>query len=658
MDIIQVLPEKTAQLIAAGEVVENPASVVKELVENSIDAGANSIRIEIQNGGISFIKVSDNGKGMSKNDAKNCFLRHATSKVRTPEDIFRLMTLGFRGEALASIAAVAKIRLTTAREEDEEGVSVCIEGGKITEVTSIGCNKGTIIAVKDLFYNTPARKKFLKSERAESGAVASLIDKLSLSHPEISFKFINNGKEELFTPGDGELISAIMAVWGTKSSSQVLEVKSKGDNITINGYISKPLFSKGTRQMQLFYINSRMVQSRMLSAALEDAYKGSIMTGKFPSCILNINIDATLVDVNVHPSKSVVKFSDDKIVFSAVRRAVSIALLAEKQQYTATVQEKIEPKNSVTVEQANAVAAGFIEKKAVQGTFKSMQQPQKVTVPPSNNIVIIPPEPKLIKTEPLKIENTEPVSGHYEGFNLRFNDVAKKEVNSQGKEIIVINTDDLPSEVNVPQFLVKEQVAEEPEAIEIVSETVKYVGEVLKTYIIAQSQDEVYIVDKHAAHERLIFENLKKNIGGSASQPLLLSQNIDMDKADKNVLLENIGILNKCGFEIEDMWGNCISVKALPQILTDEDAEAVLSDIAESFKAGKNCIELEKLNRILEITSCKAAVKAGQRNDPMELQKLLDDIFAIPDIKYCPHGRPIIYTLTQKDFEKFFKRIV
>lgn len=648
MDIIQVLPEKTAQLIAAGEVVENPASVVKELVENSIDAGAKSIRVEIQNGGISLIKVSDNGKGMSKNDAKNCFLRHATSKVRTPADIFKLMTLGFRGEALASVAAVSKIRLTTAQEASEEGISVCVEGGKITETTPIGCNKGTIIAVKDLFYNTPARKKFLKSERSEAGAIASLIDRLCLSHPDISFKYINNGKEELFTPGDGELKSAIMAVWGTQSASQVLEVKAAGE-ISITGYISKPLFSKGTRQMQLFYINRRMVQSRMLSAALEDAYKGSIMTGKFPSCVLNVDIDASLVDVNVHPSKSIVKFSDEKLIFSALRRAVSVALLSEKQQYTATIEEKPKPKEEVSEKQVEAVIAGFVEKEAVQGVLKNFEQPKPEKVVVESKPVIIKPEPKVTVTEERK-----PIP-KFEDLTLTFNDIAKKEVDDKGREVLVIKKEDIPPMVTIPQFTVKEEKEEE---VELVPETVQYIGEVLKAYIIAQANDEVYIIDKHAAHERLIYENLKKNADGPVSQPLLLSLNIDLDKSDKNILLENADLLCRSGFEIEDMWGNSVSVKAIPQILADDDIESVLSDIAESLKSGKNKVDLDKFDRILEITSCKAAIKAGQKNAPEELQKLIDNLFAIPDIKYCPHGRPIIYTLTQKDFEKFFKRIV
>ena len=649
MDIIQVLPAKTAQLIAAGEVVENPASVVKELVENSIDAGAKSIRIEIQNGGISLIKVTDNGKGMSENDAKNCFLRHATSKVRTPADIFNLMTLGFRGEALASVAAVSKVRLTTAQEGSEVGYSVSVEGGKITETTPIGCNKGTIIAVKDLFYNTPARKKFLKSERAESGAIASLIDRLSLSHPDISFKYINNGKEELYTPGDGELKSAIMAVWGTGAASQVLEVKAAGD-INISGYISKPLFSKGTRQMQLFYINSRMVQSRMLSAALEDAYKGSIMTGKFPSCILNIDIDASLVDVNVHPSKSIVKFSDEKPVFSAVRRAVSVALLGEKQQYTATVEEKPKAKAEVSEKQVQAVIAGFVEREAIQETLKPVEKPASI---PKKAVVIPPP----IKTErePVKTETEKPLSDIGE-IKFTFNDIAKKEVDDSGREVILIKKEEIPPMVNIPQFTVKEEKKEEE--IEIVSEQVKYIGEVLKAYIIAEGSEEVYIIDKHAAHERLIYEKLKKNTLGVASQPLLLSQNIELDKSDKNIILENSVLLSKSGFEVDDMWGNSISVKAIPQILENDDIESVLADISESLKAGKGKIELDKLDRILEITACKAAIKAGQKNAPEELQKLLDELFAIPEIKYCPHGRPIIYTLTQKDFEKFFKRIV
>lgn len=667
MDIINVLPEKTAQLIAAGEVVENPASVVKELVENSIDAGATNIKIEILNGGISVIRVTDNGKGMSANDAVNCFLRHATSKVRTADDIIRLSTLGFRGEALASIAAVARVRLTTALEGAEEGTTVSIEGGTVTEKDAVPCNKGTVICVKDLFYNTPARKKFLKSERAEAGAVASLIDRLSLSHPDVTFRFYNNGKEELFTPGNGELKNAIIAVWGSQSASQILEVKSTGD-IAVNGYISKPLFSKGNRHLQLFYINGRMVSSRVLSAALEDAYKNSIMVGKYPSCVLNVTVDSSFVDVNVHPSKSIVKFSDDRRVYNSVYNAVIFALSNEKQQYTAK-SEKTEDKIEKEV---YSVMEGFVEPTAKQISMdlkpisenneavKVTPIEKKSSTTAGAKPVVMPIE-TLNKTISNSIEEAKECKIDSKGVKLVFNDVAKVVEDTPAQKVIEIDTANLPPAVKfpvVPQFTVNAEPKSEERCSEQPPAPVEYVGEVLNSFLVAQSGDEVYIIDKHAAHERLIFESLKKAGQKVSRQMLLISQNIQMDRADKEVLLENLNILESCGFEIEDAFGNLISLKACPEILVDDDVESVLLEIADSIRRGKTKPEIEKMNKILEITSCKAAIKAGQRNGKEELTKLVDEIFSIPDIKYCPHGRPIIYTLTRKDFEKFFKRIV
>jgi len=664
MDIISVLPEKTAQLIAAGEVVENPASVVKELVENSIDAGATSIKIEIMNGGISMIRVTDNGKGMSANDAVNCFLRHATSKVRTADDITCLSTLGFRGEALASIAAVSKVRLSTATEGVEEGTTVCMEGGILVEKDAIPCNKGTIICVKDLFYNTPARKKFLKSERAEAGAVASLIDRLSLSHPDVTFKFTNNGKEELFTPGNGELKDAIISVWGSQSASQVLEVKSTGD-ISVNGYISKPLFSKGNRHLQLFYINGRMVSSRVLSAALEDAYKNSIMVGKYPACVLNVVVDASFVDVNVHPSKSIVKFSDDRRVYNSVYNAAVFALSTEKQQYTAKtaiVDDKID-KDVITA------LEGFVEAEAkqIQMDIKPVAKINEQGTKKDNVFETSKATPVIateINTTPKKIisiSNDDEIKCDKDGVKLVFNDVARVVVDEHTNEkVIEIYKNKLPPMINiptVPEFTVIEE-AKNDEIIEEPTAPIEYIGEVLNSFIITQSGDEVYIIDKHAAHERLIFEQLKKSDQKVSRQMLLISQTILMDRSDKDLLLENAQVLENCGFEIEDSFGNSISLKACPGILVDDDVESVLLEIADSIKKGKSKPEIEKMNKILEITSCKAAIKAGQRNGIDELKKLVDDIFAIPDIKYCPHGRPIIYTLTRKDFEKFFKRIV
>lgn len=638
MDRVRVLSADVAQLIAAGEVVERPASVIKELVENSIDAGATMIRVDVEGGGVRLIRVTDNGCGMTSSDAQTCFLRHATSKIQTADDIGGVITLGFRGEALASIAAVSRVRLVTRTESSIEGTCVRMEGGVLIENEPIGAPVGTSITIEDLFYNTPARKKFLKSERSETGAIGALMDRLALSHPEISFRFQSNGKEELYTPGDGQVFSAVSSVLGAQSSRAMVEVKRE-DTISVSGLTCRPLASRGNRNQQYFFINGRCITSGLLSKAVESAYAGSIMVGKYPVCVLFLSLDASSVDVNVHPSKSIVKFSDDKAIFNAVYAATAQALDGMDQRHVTSTP-------ALSQKEQTKIVSGFYE-------IPTQQQAMKIEPPKTEPIIppITKPEPNVIisvNEEPQKAEMkhefnyADPISHK---TTVTFHDRTAQPTYSASPHMVIT-----PSPV-IPQFQVSKP---EPVVAQMEPETV-CIGEIFNTYIVAQCGDEVYFVDKHAAHERLIYEQLKDRVQ-TGSQPMLVECVVSLNRQDKAAVLEDMDYFCSCGFELEDYGGNAIMVRAIPVELASED----VSDILEQSVAalGDRRSSKDKRTRILEVMACKAAVKGGQFSGREEQKKLLDRLFAIPDIKYCPHGRPIICTMSKKDFEKMFKRIV
>ncbi len=666
MDKIAVLPKETAQLIAAGEVVERPASVVKELVENAIDAGASAVTVDISDGGTTSIRVQDNGSGMSEADARACFLRHATSKVRRAEDIYRVQTLGFRGEALASIAAVARVRLVTKRAEDETGTLVRMEGGTLAEQAPFGCPDGTVITVSDLFYNTPARKKFLKSVRSETSAILALADRLALSHPEISFRVISQGREELFTPGDGVLRNAVHAVLGAKVAEALLPVEYKVNGVSITGYITKPLFARGNRNMQYFFINDRTVQSKTLYATLDAAYKGSIMAGKFPGCILHIAVDPARIDVNVHPTKSVVKFSDENEIFNYMLRAVHEALRGEGQQFTARPDTRPaqEPGKSTIRPAPKRDLSAFFEQEAVQPAMSAPTGPPR----PAAGASAFSGQSAFSRTGTACRDSAAPVN-LYGGVPAppKYDAVSTLADSGGAIPVGVMPPAFKPSPAapsSLPTFRIEPPApAAEPEPVPASAEPepaepVLYIGEVLRTYLIAQRGDEVYFVDKHAAHERILYDQLAQAGDTPVSQPLLLSRTLLLGKREKSALLENAESLERCGFEIGDLGGGTLTVRAVPHVLDDDDVETALAEIADELLAGKGGAELSKLDSIRAVTACKAAVKAGQKNDPRENEALLEQLFSRPDLKYCPHGRPLIYTLTKRDFEKFFKRIV
>lgn len=609
MPQIKVLPKQIAELIAAGEVVERPSAVIKELVENSIDAGATAITVEIKRGGILYMSVSDNGCGIEEKDVPTAFMRHATSKISTENDLDSIATLGFRGEALAAISAVSKTEIITRTANSDIGTYCAVEGGVQTSLEEIGCNKGTTIVVKDIFYNTPARMKFLKSDVAEGNNIAAVIDRIALSHPEIAFKFIRDSKQLLSTSGDGNLKNVIYAVLGRDFASSLIEVDTKIEGIHISGAVCKPIFTKANHNGQFFFLNGRLVQSKTMAAALNNAYKNAIMTGKFPCCVLNVEMPYNSVDVNVHPSKTEVRFSDERRVFNAVYYAAKSAL-----------------------DMGNT-------RPEIKTTFNPYKpaEPEKYTQAPIVEPVKVQPK------EELKYDFTPKT----QGVTLNFK----------------ANSYDAYKGIEVPSSNPKENekvVAEKKEEgtlghVQEVLDSVRYIGYAFDTYIIAEYNEEIYFIDKHAAHERILFEELKKN-SELQIQELLVPDTVTLVKEEYAELLQNAEQIKNLGFEIEDFGNGSIIVRSIPAILTDCDIGDMLSEIASNLLGGGKPF-VERIDDIYHSIACKAAIKGGRHTTDFELSVLAERILKSKDIMYCPHGRPVAFKLTRKQLEKHFGRI-
>lgn len=621
---IQVLDKHTAELIAAGEVVERPASVVKELVENAIDAGADTVTVEIQNGGVSYIGITDNGCGFSREDVPTAFLRHATSKIKTEDDLNAIATLGFRGEALASIAAVSRVELITRTEDELAGTRYVLEGGEEVSLSDAGCPRGTTICVRDLFYNVPARMKFLKKDVGEANAVAGVVDRLALSHPEISFRFIREGREELLTPGNGKLDSCIHAVLGREFAKSLLEVDYTLDGVRVYGYICKPENSRANRTMQHFFVNGRYVKTRTAMAALEQAYKGSVMAGKFPACVLCLEIPPQTVDVNVHPAKIEVRFVNEKPIFDAVYYGVQTALQGntEKRQATLPTAPAPVPARFVQPEvpstPARPTAHHFAKQAAQQVAEPNEQRPVMPRRPLPTGKAVLRDTTPLNFFEPKKAEN-EP-------------------------EIVLVK---------------QEPVTAEPVTLlpEIEQEPVLVIGEVLQTYIVAQWKDAVYFIDKHAAHERILYNDLK-NTAHTDSQMLLAPLTVSFSREEFGALTEVQDALEQAGFEVEEFGGSTLLVRAVPMMLADGGIAESLREIAGGLLSGKREITTDRLDWIYHSVACRAAVKAGNQSTPKERQTLAERVLLHDDIRTCPHGRPVCFELTKKEIEKQFGRIV
>ena len=666
MSKVKLLDKHTAELIAAGEVVERPSSVVKELVENCIDAGASVITVEIKHGGSSYIRVTDNGEGIAPDDVPTAFLRHATSKIRVGTDLDSIATLGFRGEALASICAVSKMELITRTAESDVGVHYVIEGSDEAVNEEIGCAVGTTIMVREMFFNTPARRKFLKSDKTEGNAIAAVIDRVALSHPEISFRFVREGKQVLLTPGDGKLRSAIHAVYGREFTSGLIPVKYSYNNVSVEGFVSKPVNSRPNRAMQIFFINGRYVRSNTMQRALEEACKGAVMIGKFPACVLGISLDCSAVDVNVHPAKLEVRFTEEKPIYEAVYFAVKSSLAEfdaprdvelppvrkvntapnmheysgvqinlhdsmrsqKPDHFTPAVSHHEEERNRPVWNGENNA-----EKVSDPGAAVSMRNAGFVPPPPTYEEAVCAAEPEIHGTLPPDFSENEQVIVSEKPEDREHPAIAQEKPAPDVVTEITENTD---------SFIMPEY---------------KIVGEIFNTYILVESGGELILIDKHAAHERLIYERLLRQRENPDSQMLLTPIPITLDKHQYDAVTQSIELLAGAGFEVEDFGMGTVLLRSVPTILSGDDAEGAFLEIAGQLRSGQTSVTTEKIDWIYHTIACKSAVKGGDRNLPGELAELVLTLIGNPDVRYCPHGRPIFVSLKQREIEKYFGRI-
>ncbi len=626
MASIQVLDKHTAELIAAGEVVERPASVVKELVENAIDAGAGSITVEIKNGGISYIGITDNGHGFAREDVPTAFLRHATSKIRKAEDLTNVLTLGFRGEALASIAAVSRVELITRTEEELSGTRYVIEGGEEVQLSDIGCPRGSTICVRDLFYNVPARMKFLKKDVGEANAVAGVVDRLALSHPEISFRFIREGRDELLTPGNGDLYSCISAVLGREFAKSLTAVEYEMGGVHVSGYVCRPENARANRTMQHFFINGRYVKTRTAMAAIEQAYKGAIMGGKFPACVLCIQLPPETVDANVHPAKIEVRFVNEKPVFDAVYYSVRSVLETDGEPRQATLPTSIaEP-----------------EKRLYQNPTPAREVARRVQT------AFVPPMPTASLGRP---------NGGQQSSALRFRDdtLSSSSWAKTVQPVVPAPKKEIP--VSSAVATQPEQQPEQQQLTEQTPEPIRVIGEALHTYVIVEWRGSLYLIDKHAAHERILYNQLKETQHDDA-QLLLAPLSVSVSREEYGALMDAADALRQAGFEIEEFGGNTLLVRAVPMMLADGNIAESLREIAGGLLSGRREITTDRRDWIYHSVACRAAVKAGDNSTPQELQRLAERVLYNQDIRTCPHGRPVCIELTKREIEKQFGRIV
>ena len=713
MAVIHVLDKHTAELIAAGEVVERPASVVKELLENSIDAGATQVTVSIESGGVKLIEISDNGTGIEAEYISTAFIRHATSKIETPDDLTNIHTLGFRGEALASIASVARVELTTRTEVDEFATVYRIEGGEEVSREPGARAVGTTIRVKDLFYNTPARMKFLKKDSSEGTFVSDTVTHVALSHPEVSVKFIREGKLQYVTPGDGQLRGAVYAVLGREFSRDLIELKNQEGVYRITGLVTPPKSCRASRSMQHFYINGRYVRNRTMMAGMEMAFKGTMMQGKFPGGILLLEMPADLVDVNVHPAKIEARFARENDVFDVVYHAVKLALAqpgtgerlftfeADKEEEKAENSKKDTDiiKNDVKNNKFTGLSA-IIRGQADPGVLPqqhwepanpaaapqqpapsaAMQIPTAPSVPrwkgSAQNEDMLDPfvtlhSPKLETTkapEPFRAAasetqlDVEPEFGETKLHSPQDHMAAWNPAQEAPKE----EPESAPgaeTEPDAPEAAEQETVLAEPEQMNFdptadQPEPLRYVGEVFRTYILAERGDELCLIDKHAAHERQLYEKLAANYGNVPSQMLLEPAAIDLAAEEKQALLDNIPLLENAGLEIADFGGNTVVLRAVPADVEPQNAESLLVEIANKLLKGGHDALNEHTEWVLHSISCRAAIKAGDKSSPQELLALAEKILSGEVPPFCPHGRPCVLKLTRKELEKQFGRIV
>lgn len=714
MGKINVLDKHVAELIAAGEVVERPSSVIKELVENSIDSGATSITVEIQNGGITLMRVTDNGSGIMKDDIRNAFLRHATSKVKEQSDLDSIGTLGFRGEALASVAAVAKVDLITKAKEDTVGSHYVIHGCDEILFEDAGCPEGTTIVVKELFYNVPARMKFLKRNVAEANAVAAVIDKIALSHSNISFTFIREGKKVLVTSGDGKLKNCIYSVYGREFTQGIIPVDYELNGITVQGYVSKPQAARSSRAMQTFFINGRFVKSRTAQAALEEAYKGMIMVGKFPACVLQINLSFNAVDVNVHPAKIEVRFVNERPIFDAVYHGVKSALikgdtpkqfnLQNERLIDRTVVQKPFAMSQYTVEKIKASPNIREIDTLDKSEIKSYNAPEKENGDDKYTVHVGKNMPLDDRSEKLSDVAAENSFSHY-GVRKVENTASENETDG----VIVINSVNKPTEKTfekpyaniditvedeensalIDSLIAEKHESEEntvqaflppddntieqaavngknnkssesdtvPTIIPVDNDSIRYIGEAFSTYIIIERNSELVFIDKHAAHERMIYEKLKREQGKKFAQYLLEPCAVTLSKEQYSAVLDKKDVFMESGFEVDDFGRGTVLVRSAPSFLQASDIPSTIEEMAGYILDSKQDITSEYTDWLYHNIACRSAIKGGDLSSPEELIRLVKRLDEDVNYKYCPHGRPTSIVITKKALEKQFGRM-
>ncbi|MEI3078983.1 MAG: DNA mismatch repair endonuclease MutL [Oscillospiraceae bacterium] len=667
MPRIVQLSRHVADLIAAGEVVERPASVVKELVENAIDAGAARITVEIQNGGMTFIRISDNGCGMAPEDARTAFLRHATSKIRNKDDLAAISTLGFRGEALAAISAVSRIDLLT-KAADTPGVSLHLEAGQITQESPAGCPEGTTILVRDLFYNTPARMKFMKSDQAEASAVFLAVQQQALAHPEIAFRFLKDGQEQLSTAGSGDRMAAIYTVFGREIANNMIEVKGSWEQFTVRGFVTKPTCTRGNRSYQYFFVNSRFIKSRMLSAALEEAYKNQLMVGRFPVCVLEIDLPVQAVDVNVHPAKTEVKFLSERGAFDAVHYAVLSAL--NKAPGRTAVQLPKSRQDQIAGSVSSNIPASkkdFFQTKTAEEFRRTASAAEenpfeKPVRPAAKPVSVFVDEPSFLSaalSSPVQVPERTVKAPEAAPVVPKAEPVAPAPMEAPAPLTPVLEEEHFPLGRKAASAPTKLTSAPEPESQQVLSipeVPFRVIGETMDTYILVEQGESLLLIDKHAAHERVLFEKLKSEEHPVMPQLLLQPVPVSLTKPEAQAVLENLPLLQSLGFDISEFADLQLVLRQIPSDLTEEDACATLEAFAEDLLTGKRPSQSDLRDNLLHTMACKAAIKAGWHTQPTEREALVREVLSRDDIKYCPHGRPVCIELTKKELEKQFKR--
>lgn len=633
---INVLPKEIYQLIAAGEVVERPSSVVKEMIENSLDAGAKNITLEIKNGGSTYIRITDDGCGIERDDVRKVFISHATSKISKKDDLNSIATLGFRGEAMASISAVSKVELLTKAENEEIGTRYEIAGGEELEFDDAGCPNGTTIVVRDIFFNTPARMKFLKKDVTEGNQVAGIVDRMAISHPEISFRFIRDGKQVLITSGNGDLKSTVYSVLGKEMSDSLMSVDYSFNDMRITGFVSKPTASRKSRAGQYFYINNRIVKSKTAMAALEQAYKNTIMVGRFPACVLNIELNPAQVDVNVHPAKTEVRFANEKPIFDLVYYAVKTAIENDR-----TVKE-VEFKENPIYRQESKNVYQNNDNKSFQAKFDFFKKKDE------------PPSQQVIKTKPR--EDFWQVEAPKPEYKIARDEKPKARVDinieyEEPEEISTAKSEDAPKEQDIEKVVITDEKDNEN-----IIPNFKLIGEAFKTYLIVEIENELYFIDKHAAHERMNFERFKAQ-ATVETQMLLAPVVVNLTKDEFIAISENVELIKKCGFELEEFGESQIIVRAIPSLVDGDSVKDLMLEIAQKLLEHKTDILPDKIDWIYHSASCRGAVKAGDYTSRQEQEMFVKKLLSMPNIRFCPHGRPVFIKMSKYDIEKQFGRV-